>query len=110
MQAVVGLEMLQNVLEVLPADRHLVLGQGKRENFVRRTLVPPPAVEPGERIPLGGAVELSQDQTAMAIIVSKTTRFRRREDFSNRKVAGTRLRGIIGTGLEGLDGHTEWGR
>ena len=68
MQAVIVPEVLQDCVEVLAVDRDLVLRQGEREDFVGRVLAPPPAVEPRERKPLRGAVELSQDQAAVTVI------------------------------------------
>ena len=76
-------EMLYDAVEVFPVENDLVLGQRECQDLVAGFLPPLPAIKPGERKPIGRAVELSEDQSAMSVVGLAATRIER-----SRKAAG----------------------
>ena len=76
-------EMLYDAVEVFPVENDLVLGQRECQDLVAGFLPPLPAIKPGERKPIGRAVELSQDQSAVSVVGLAATRIER-----SRKSAG----------------------
>ena len=76
-------EVLYYAVEVFPVENDLVLGQREGQDLVAGFLPPLPAIKPGERKPIGRAVELSQDQSAVSVVGLAATRIER-----SRKSAG----------------------
>ena len=76
-------EVLYDAVEVFPVENDLMLGQREGQDFVAGFLAPLPAIKPGERKPVGRAVELSQDQGAVSVVGLAATRIER-----SRKAAG----------------------
>ena len=76
-------EVLYDAVEVFPVEYDLVLGQRDCQDLVAGFLPPLPAIKPGERKPIGRAVELSQDQGAVSVVGLAATRIER-----SRKAAG----------------------
>ena len=69
-------EVLYYAVEVFPVENDLVLGQREGQDFVAGFLAPLPAIKPGERKPVGRAVELSQDQGAVSVVGLAATRIK----------------------------------
>jgi hypothetical protein len=67
-QAMVVAEVLHDAVEVSPVDGDLVLSQREGEDLVAEFFAPLPAIEPREREALGRAVELGEDQGAVAVV------------------------------------------
>ena len=76
-------EVFHDAVEVFPVENDLVLGQRDCQDLVAGFLAPLPAIKPGERKPIGRAVELSQDQSAVSVVGLAATRIER-----SRKAAG----------------------
>ena len=69
-------EVLYDTVEVFPVENDLVLGQREGQDLVAGFLAPLPAIKPGERKPVGRAVELSQDQGAVSVVGLAATRIK----------------------------------
>jgi hypothetical protein len=67
-QAMVVAEVLHDAVEVSPMDGNLVLSKGEGEDLVAEFLAPLPAIKPRERKALRCAVELGEDQGAVAVV------------------------------------------
>ena len=67
-QAMVVAQVLHYAVEVSPMDGDLVLSKGEGEDLVAEFLAPLPAIKPSERETLGRAVELGEDQGAVAVV------------------------------------------
>ena len=75
-QAMVVAEVLHDAVEVSPVDGDLVLSQREGEDLVAEFFAPLPAIEPREREALGRAVELGEDQGAVAVVRLAAPRIR----------------------------------
>ena len=69
-------EVFYDAVEVFPVENDLVLGQREGQDLVAGFLAPLPAIKPGERKPVGRAVELSQDQGAVSVVGLAATRIK----------------------------------
>jgi hypothetical protein len=67
-QAMVVAEVLHDAVEVSPVDGDLVLSQSEGEDLMAEFLAPLPAIQPSERKALRCAVELGEDQGAVAVV------------------------------------------
>jgi hypothetical protein len=75
-QAMVVAEVLHDAVEVSPMDGDLVLSKGEGEDLVAEFFAPLPAIEPCEREALGRAVELGENQGAVAVVRLAAPRIR----------------------------------
>ena len=75
-QAMVVAEVLHDAVEVSPVDGDLVLSQSEGEDLMAEFLAPLPAIKPSERKALRCAVELGEDQGAVAVVRLAAPRIR----------------------------------
>ena len=75
-QAMVVAQVLYYAVEVSTMDGDLVLSKGECEDLVAEFLAPLPAIKPRERKALRCAVELGEDQGAVAVVRLAAPRIR----------------------------------